>query len=265
MRIFYNLDDLGDYVNKIDKKVGIWSIGNHGEIHDGHRKCYEAVKNNSEFIIGLIANTWLLQIAKISEHPILPVILPISKTAIKELEEKCNTIMIYDNKYTAFLKPKRLLKWAKESLPISTLPSFISENELIMDSLRAAQMFKRTLNEKIKYSYHCGSLKDPWRFYYARWQNEIWKDRFYDLIEPSSDEYGQSISDSYPKSLREQINKPLLLKGMRTIEDLQQNIKDIEGLTILYFVYDPNTKYILARFCHNDFPNKWWNVGLKDE
>jgi hypothetical protein len=172
--------------------------------------------------------------------------------------------MIYDGEYTTFDKPKELRAQAEKELPDDDLPDFIRNNDLIMDSLRAAQAFKIVMNPKIRYHYHCGSLKDPWRFYYARWHNLKWKDRFYDLIEPEVDEFGQSISDSYPKILQEKINQPLLLRGMRSIEDLRLNVSNIEGLEILYFVYDPNTKYILARFHHDDFPNKWWNVGLKD-
>lgn len=263
-KIVYSLEDLQKVCEGVNEKIGIWSIGNHGEIHDGHRKCYEFVKNNSEFIIGLVANTWMLQIAELSKNPIKPVVPPINPNAIKEAESLCNVLMIYDGEYTTFDKPKELRAQAEKELPDDDLPDFIRNNDLIMDSLRAAQAFKIVMNPKIRYHYHCGSLKDPWRFYYARWHNLKWKDRFYDLIEPEVDEFGQSISDSYPKILQEKINQPLLLRGMRSIEDLRLNVSNIEGLEILYFVYDPNTKYILARFHHDDFPNKWWNVGLKD-
>jgi len=263
-KIVYSLEDLQKVCEGVNNKIGIWSIGNHGEIHIGHRKCYEFVKRNSDFIIGLIANTWMLQIAQISNNPISPIVLPISKSAIKEVQDLCDVVMIYDGDYTSFDDPRALLGWAEESLPRSLLPPFISENEVVMDSLRAAQIFKKVLNSKVRYYYHCGSLKDPWRFYYANWHNKLWPDRFYELIDPAVDEYGQSISDGYPDSLRRKINKPLLLKGMRSIDDIKCYIQDIEGLEVLYFAYDPNTSYILARFHHDDFPNKWWNVGLKD-
>jgi hypothetical protein len=264
IKVVYTLEDLGKIVNKLNKKIGIWSIGNHGEIHNGHRKCYEFVKANSTFIVGLIANTWMLQISQISKNPIDPVVLPINSLTIEELKSRCDVVMIYDGTYTSFDNPKKMLQLAEKSLPKTLLPSFIQENEVIMDSLRAAQIFKMILNEKILYHYHCGSLKDPWRFYYAQWQNKLWPDRFYDLIKPATDEFGQSISDSYPEVLRLKINKPLLVKGMRSIEDLKNNVKDIKGLNVLYFAYDPNTHYILARFHHDDFANKWWNVSLED-
>jgi hypothetical protein len=264
-KVVYNLEDLGKYVDKIYyKKIGVWSIGNHGEIHDGHRKCYEEVKKNSDFIIGLIVNTWMLQIAQISKKQKKVVILPISSKAIKEAKSLCDIVMIYDKDYTSFDDPKQLRQQAEYELPDNQLPKFIQENDDMLDSLRAAQAFKIVMNPLVMYSYHCGSLKDPWRFYYSKWHNQKWLFRFYDLIKPVTDEYGQSLSDSYPKSLQEKINKPLLLKGMRKIEDLEKNVKSIKGLKVLFFGYDSNTKYILARFYHDEFPNKWWNISLED-
>lgn len=265
MKIFYNLEDLGKYIDKIyHRKIGVWSIGNHGEIHEGHRKCYEAVKKHSNYIIGLIANTWMLQIAQISKIHRDVITLSINQKAIDEATARCDVLMVYDKEYTSFDNPKQLREQAEYELPDNQLPKFIQDSDDMLDSLRAAQAFKIVMNPLVNYNYHCGSFKDPWRFYYAKWHNQRWLFRLYDLIEPAIDEYDQSISDSYPKSLQEKINKPLLLKGMRKIEDLQKNVKSIKGLKILFFAYDPTTKYILARFHHDEFPNKWWNVGLKD-
>lgn len=265
-KVVYNLEDLGKYVDKIySKKIGVWSIGNHGEIHDGHRKCYKAVKKNCDFIIGLIINTWMLQISQISKKQKDVVTLPINPKAIKEMKSLCDIVMIYDKDYTSFAEPQSLRIQAEHELPDNQLPLFIQENDDMLDSLRTAQAFKIVMNPLVKYHYHCGSLKDPWRFYYAKWHNQKWLFRFYDLIKPETDKFGQSLSDSYPKVLQKKINKPLLLKGMRSIEDLKNNVKDIKGLEVLFFAYDPNTKYILARFYHEDFPNKWWNISLEDK
>lgn len=265
-KIVYNLEDLGKYVDKVQyKKIGVWSIGNHGEIHDGHRKCYQFVKKHSDFVIGVIFNTWMLQISQISQIEREVKTIPISKNMIKEIKSLCDIIMIYDKNYTSFKKPIELRKQAEYELPDNQLPKFIQDNNDILDSLRTAQAVKIVMNDLVPYHYNCGSLKDPWRYYYARWHNQKWLFRTYELIKPETDKFGQSLSDSYPQSLQEKINKPLLLKEMRSIEDLQNNIKDIEGLKVLFFAYDPTTNYILARFYHDDFPNKWWNISLESK
>lgn len=251
--IVYNLDDL-----KLPKgKIGLWCIGRH--IHDAHRFLYQKSKEKNDYVLGLYFHNWPLQIKQIcnvenhqyyaTEREDKP-----DQNVIKELEEKCYSVMIYTGDYTSFDNISLIRKEIEKQLPLKDF------DPIGLVSLRTSQAIAYILNDKVKYHYRNGGTKDPWRKPYVKWHRKYYPHIEYELVDSIVNENGNSLDCCLPKNLN--ISKPLLRKGMRSIEDVKENIKDIEGLKIVYFQWDGDT--INARFQYGDNPNNWWHAGLKE-
>ena len=50
---------------------------------------------------------------------------------------------------------------------------------------------------------------------------------------------------------------------MRSIEDVQNHIKDVQDVKVVFFNYDSEDGYINARFQYKDSINDWWSAGIR--
>ena len=263
-KIFYTLEDLGKKVDRIyanHKRIGAWFVGT--KIHDGHRLLYNKAKNKCDYVIGVYCNTWSEQLYEIYGRK-QDVAVGINNKTLNELVEKTDLVMVYANGYTSFIDPKGLRKRSEKELPDNELPGFIKNDAQNIASLRTAQSFHIKFNEYVKYDYLGGGQKDPWRLYYKNWHDKYYPYIEYELVTSVLDEYGNCLASSVPENIKKQINKPLLVPGMRSIEEVIENVKDIDGLRVVFFNYNPENNFLNARFQCGDDENMWWNQGLSE-
>lgn len=261
--ILYSLEDLKKEIDPIYsnyKYIGVWIVGT--IIHDGHRFLYNLIQQKCDYVIGIYCNTWSKQLYEISGMK-QDIALETNLDTIDELVKKTNIVMIYSNDYTSFDKPTYLKNRSEKELPESNLPKFIYKDEQNIASLRTAQAFNIMFNKYVKHHYRTGGQKDPWRFYMQQWHNKYYPYIEYELAESILDNYGNCLSSSVPSKIKEQIDKPLLLPKMRSINEVREHIKNIEGLRVVFFNYNPENKFINVRFQYKNNKNVWWNQGLK--
>lgn len=256
--VVYNLNDLKNNLPD-DKKIGLWSIGRH--IHDAHRFLYQKAKNKCDHIIGIYWHNWPLQIEQIcnvKNHQYYATKREnqVNKNVVREMEKKCDIVMIFTGDYTSFENNISLIQSdIKNQLPLENY-----KDDIGLVSLRTSQATAYMINKKIKYHYRNGGTKDPWRKPYVEWHRKYYPNIEYELVDSILDEKGNSFDCCSAKNLN--ISRPLLKKGMRSIEEVKEHIKDIKGLKIVYFQWDGET--INARFQYGDNPNNWWHAGLKE-
>jgi hypothetical protein len=108
----------------------------------------------------------------------------------------------------------------------------------------------------------CG--RDRWRVVkYDKWL----QDRFnltYDLLDAKRDGIGNVISgmrNKLPKEISDRIQKRLLLPHFVSRGEVEDHIKDIEGLHVGYFFREYG--WIQCKFYFE--PHQWWAEGLKLE
>jgi hypothetical protein len=259
-KIIYTLKELKEITNSFDGTISYWPMGY--RIHDGHRHLLKLCKEKTDYVIGVYLNNWyrMQQIVFDYYSKADP---EIHQETINEMSEKTNVVFIYTGNYFGFSEQdsKKLLNIAIEQLPNSEIPEYIHQNKQLISSLRTAQVQVSTFKNKIRFHYHCGSMKDAWRPVYVDWYRKTYPETIYDLIDPILDSNGNSFTASVPDDIKQQITHPLLIPGMRTIEEVKEYNKDIPGLEVAWFHYDPNTKYLNARF---QTKTRWWNFGVKE-
>jgi hypothetical protein len=258
-----NFRDVIDFSNKTEKKIGLWNV--HTEIHDGHRFCYDLIKQRSEVVIGMYWLNW--QWAREIIGAATPVLeIPINHKTVDEFSEKCDLVFVmqgrdFGKSFGMCEKEARnLLQRGLKEYPDNLLPDSIRNDKEVWASLRTSQVLRVKLNEFVRWHVITGSLKDSWRIYIHRWHTIYYPEKEYLLIDPVQDQYGNSFCSSMPKEIFEQIKKPLLLPHFRTIEEVKEHISDINELKITSFSYDPEVKYIYGRF---SVGTNYWNFGIK--
>jgi hypothetical protein len=153
----------------------------------------------------------------------------------------------------------------EKELPLSILPEFIINDIRTLSLLRVAQSNIRKVYELTSYSFNVGSIKDPWRTYGAQWARKF-LGIDYTILEPERDEFGNSYSSSFmawQKKTGQKINFQILQPGMRGSFEVEYLLREkgIEGLEVINFFYDKNTKYIFTKI---KFDNIFWSECLKE-
>jgi len=263
-KILYTLEDLEKEVDRIyasHKHIGAWFVGT--KVHDGHRFLYNKARKKCDFVIGVYCNTWSEQMYEVCGRR-QDVAVGINDKTLNELVDKTDLVMVYANGYTSFTDTEGLKVRMEKELPKSELPNFVKDDAQNIASLRTAQAFNIRFNECVKYHYRNGGQKDPWRLCIKKWHGEYYPGIEYELITSILDEYGNCLASSIPENIKNQINKPLLVPGMRSIEEVVENVKDIDGLRVVFFNYNPENNFLNARFQCGDDENMWWNQGLSE-
>jgi hypothetical protein len=165
------------------------------------------------------------------------------------MQDKCNVVMVYTGRYTSFENPQEIKREIERQLPLHDF------DDIGLVSLRTSQAIKYVFNKKVKYDYHNGGLKDPWRKKYAEWHTKYYPEIEYELIDSILDEHGNSLDCCSPE-----MTETLLLPEMKTIEDVKEHIKD-KNIKVVYFEIDDKT--INARFQYGNDKNNWWHAGVK--
>lgn len=187
--------------------------------------------------------------------------LPIDLETVHELWEKCDLVWIMEGTDLGLPHdeiPERLAR-AIDQLPDENIPEFVRNDKGQMATLRTSQVTRVPLLTHIPVSVCGGSLKDAWRPVYNVWHREQFPKIVLLWVDPLTDKYGNSYCSSMPAEMVARITKPLLLPHFRSIEEVRENIKDIEGLSVTYFVYDPMMEYLYAQFTVGD---RYWNFGI---
>lgn len=257
--LIYTLDDLREITaGNINKRLGIWVVGSH--IHNGHLKCLETVRNQSDFILGVYLSNWYAMVKKV-----YGVALQKDKEfqfeTLDEVYKLSDSTLVLSGNYLPYgSSDGRIADLLYSELPNYCLPIWMTEDDQYMGSLRSGQMFVYVIRSVYPFTEIAGSIKDPWKPYTARWCLENQKFT-YTMIAPETDEYGNCYSSHFIEWQRNQnfrITFPILEKGMTSIEDVNCYLqsKGILGITAETLHYNDEYKYLYSRLRYGEF---FWN------
>lgn len=265
-KIVYTLEDLKKVYDEDSWGVkGQWNT--HTRVHEGHIGCGRIARKRADWLMGVYwANcaAAIYQVAGEATQSDDPEPL---QHNINHMREFCDVLFISKGDYFPFLKYKDYLnKEMEKDFP----PSYLEETGLISSvwcrsTLKFALFVKVLMHEiyNIKIDFQISSGRERWRSAgkYKQWN----MDRFgldLMLIDPITDKFGNNYSgmkEKVPKHLLDRIDKQLLFPHYRTIEEVEQNIKDIDGLHVSDFVLEDG--WVQCRFYFS--PDQWWAEGFR--
>lgn len=255
-----NLNEIPQYLVE-NKKIGVWWVAS--LIHEGHLKCLEVLKSKADFIIGMYMSNFYQMVEYITGNNIGED-KPFSEITMDTMIGLVDILHVSAIDYLPYDKHTPTCQNEKE-LPTLALPDFIINDIRTLSLLRVAQSNIRKVHELTSYSFNVGSVKDPWRPYGA-----VWASKFlnidYTLLEPERDKFGNSYSSSFmawQQKTNQIIDFQILQPGMRRSLEVEHRLrkKGIEGLEVINFFYDTNTKYIFTKI---KFDNIFWSECLKE-
>jgi hypothetical protein len=261
--IVYNLKDLKTIYDKESYGIkGMWAF--HTKCHAGHIKCGEITKQNSDWMVGFHWTNFAAGIKTITgvteeiDNPIL-------QNDIAELKKLCDVIMIFVGDYHPYMEHYKYLKNEfDKQFPYNLLQEKKMLSNTLYGSLIYSVFIRIVIHEiyNIKLDLHTNCGKDLWRFIgYNDWCEKRFGIKM-NLIEPVEDKLGNVVSgakNALPKYLTQRINKKLLKPTFKTIEEVENNIKDIKNL----HVGDFSSEYgwIQCKFFFNKHHK--WTEGIK--
>lgn len=270
--IYYNMEEFKEEYDKLvdeikPKRIGLYAW--HAKWHSGHQKCADMTNEKCDLVVGAHYQNFGRE-----QLRILDVCYDKDKPWTEEDLKPfnyCDIGYCQKNDYSPALDQHYDFVH-KEFSRLYSNDYLIKEgiigdgNHNLYASLRLATYWKCMFHEVygIHADYCVNSGRDPWRFVgYIDWLWYKYGCRI-DDIDPVRDELGNVISgmkEKLPQELKDRIKKTLVLPTFKSKEDVEEHIKDIEGLHVGYFFRREN--WIQLKFYFE--PHQWWADGLKLE
>lgn len=244
-------------------KIGMFAY--HAKFHDGHKQCALLAREKCDFVIGVFYQNFGAEQKKVlgkmydndkkfENSDLIPLHL------YSDL-----AIVLKDDYFPALDHWNEIKKEFDKLFPEEYLKEKEIRNNLYASFLLSFS-FRYTFHDiyKIHVDYCAQSGRDRWRTIgYTKWLWDRYK-CFIDLRDPKRDELGNVISgmkNKLPKHLQDRIKKPLILPTFKCKEDVENHIKDIDGLHVDYFFREYG--WIQVKFYFEE--HQWWADGLKLE
>ena len=250
--ITFNFNDLKTVTDKMPGKKGVWYVG--VKIHDGHRYLVEQLRKKVDHVIGVYYVNFYRHLEYVFGKTISTMehafnkFWNIDEDTLNEIGRLSDFVYISTGDHNPLKSINKNLIY--EQFPDEMLPEYIRNDRHYNGLLRVGQAIMKLMDENRIYDYQLGCIKDCWKPY-----QKIWSDKYtnieYETIEPLNDQYGNNISNS-SKEMLEKIDRKIILPEMKTIEDANENIKDIEGLKVTAFHIDKTLNRIYARIQYKD-------------
>lgn len=259
--VVYSYDDVKKLLPH-SGTIGMWCF--HANCHEGHIRCAEATQH-CDCVVGILFNNMAEEHIFMTGATTLKT-FPVLSSDIEVLKKYSDICLILTGDYFPIKDYWELIqKEFYEAFPIECLKEKgILEDQIEFNALLHAVSMRVIIHGiyEIHFDYQAQCGKDRFRtvgyvdYVYDRWGVKI------DLIDSVRDEYGNSISTTIsglPKTIKDRINKPLLLNSFTSIEEVENNINKIEGLKVLNF-YRMNG-WIHATFKFDGY--KPWTEGVR--
>jgi len=262
--IYYNYTDFNKVYDLFAKgKIGMFAY--HAKFHDGHKQCALLARENSDFVIGIFYQNFGAEQMKVlgktyDDDKVF------EDSDLDPLFEYSDIGLVLTGDYFPALE-----HWdeIKKDFDYRFPKSYLKEKGVVDNvyaSLLLSFAFRYNFHHinKIHVDYCAQSGRDRWRTVgYTKW---LWYEYGckIDLRDPKRDEIGNVLSgmrNKLPKELQDRIKKPLILPTFMCKEDVEEHIKDIEGLHVGYFFREYG--WIQVKFYFE--PHQWWADGLKLE
>lgn len=267
--VVYTLEELKKIHDETAYGIrGQW--GTHAKLHEGHKTCAELVNSHCDWVLGVMWNNTaggqrfvLGKTEQVDDENIIDIDLEYYK-------EKSDVVLVLKGDYHPYKNNMNyILGKINKLFPEKLLKEIgIYNNINSMASLYYSSTIRITMHEfyKIKTDYQVSCGREAWRVAtgYADWLQKEYG-HYVDLIDPIKDDFDNCLSgrkNSLPKEWTDRIQKPLLLSHFRTTDDVLEQIKNIEGLNVSFFIRKNN--WIHAQFYFYE-PKNWWAEGLKLE
>jgi len=262
--IYYNFTDFKSAYEKLAYgRIGLFI--HHSRFHEGHALCAMKAREKCDFVIGILHQNFGYEQLKVfgKQHDDDK---PFEESDLIPLKTYSDLgLVLKDDYYPAF----EYVDVFKKKFDLLFPPSFLEEKKIVDNlyvSLFLSCLFRYNFHEinKIHADYQVQTGRDRWRTIgYTKW---VWDEYkcFIDVVDPQRDNTGNVVSgmkNKLPKHLQDRLNKPLLLPTFKCKEDVEEHIKDIEGLHVDYFFREYG--WIQVKFYFE--PHQWWADGLKLE
>lgn len=262
--VVFNLNDLKEiYDRDSHGKKGMWAF--HSKFHSGHAQCARIVNKKCDWVVGVLWNNfaagmkWMLGDSIDIDDAIRP-------HDIEVLKRFSDVVMVFTGDYHPYDRHWfSILNVIKKDFPDKLLiEKGIKEELNIYGSLIYSVAVRYLMHEiyglRIDYQAQCG--RDRWRHIkYTDWVKEQFKLEI-ELFDAVRDEYGNVISgmrNRVPDKYNKRITKPLLLPDFKTLEEVNNYIKDIPDLKALHFAKENGWMHVKFQFAEQ----YWWSEGLK--
>ena len=262
--VVFTLSDLKEiYDRDAHGKKGMWAF--HTQFHPGHGQCAKTTNEKCDWVIGILWNNFAAGMEWMVGRTI-DIDTPIYTTDIEVLKNNSDVVMVFTGDYHPYKKHWHTISEViKKEFPDELLVKYkIKEQFNLYSSLIYSIAVRLVIHEiyGIELSYHASCGRDLWRHVkYTDWVKERF-DLLVDLNDVARDEYGNVYSgmkNKCPEKYTKRIKKPLLLPEHKTIEEVNDHIKDIPDLKAINFSI--NHGWIHVKF---EFAGKhWWTEGLK--
>jgi len=264
--VVFTLEDLKKiYDEDAHGRKGMWAF--HRSFHKGHEQCRDITLQNNDWIVGILWNNVGKGMELLTDQTVDYDDF-IRTSDVEMLKNNSDVVMIFTGDYHPYMKYRDFI--------YDVIKTDYSEKVLKEKGIRDSpgmwgsfvySVAVRLLIHEIygiKLDYHGACGKEIWRWGgYNTWC----MDRFglyLDTAVPVSDDLGNNYSTMkarMPQELSNRINKKLMLPHFKSIEEVEDHIKDIKDLKVEYFSRDQG--WVRARFYFN--ADLWWTESIKIE
>lgn len=262
--VVFTLEDLKEiYERDAHGTKGMWAF--HTQFHPGHMQCSKRTNERCDWVVGVLWNNfaegtrWMLGDS-------IDIDTPIYSTDIEVLKNSSDVVMVFSGDYHPYKKHwNKIQELIKKDFPDELLEEHnLKEQFNLYSSLIYSVAVRYVIHDvfKIRIDYHAQCGKDIWRYVYRDWLKERYALELDIDVDAERDEYGNVYSgmkNKCPKEYTDRIKKPLLLQTHKSLEEVNEYIKDIPELKALNFSI--RYGWIHSKF---EFAGKhWWTEGLK--
>ena len=262
--VVFNLDDLKEiYERNSHGKKGMW--GFHSRCHEGHKQCAELTNKKCDWVIGILWNNfaagveWMTGTCDDVDHPLY-------SSDINELKQKSDVVMIFTGDYHPYkehwqyIKPIFDSEFSERFLQVKG----ITDQQTLYGSLLYSVAVRIVIHEiyGLRVDYQAASGRDRWK--HVKYNDWLYRryGLYMDLQDAVRDYHGNVISgtrNNFPEEYNNRINKTLLLPEFKTIEEVNEHIKDIPDLKAVHFAREYGWIHVKFQFDSKH----WWTEGLK--
>ena len=263
--VVFTLEDLREiYKRDAHGKKGMWAF--HTQFHPGHGQCCKYTNKECDWVVGFLWNNFAAGMEWMMGKTI-DIDTPIYTSDVEALKNNSDVVMIFTGDYHPYKDHWDFISDViKKEFPDELLDEHHIREQFNLHSSLVYSVAVRLLIHEIygvELSYHASCGRDLWRHVrYTEWVKERFDLTIDMSIDAARDQYGNVYSgmkNKCPKKYTDRINKPLLLPEHRSIEEVNEYIKDIPELKAVNFTI--NYGWIHAKF---EFAGKhWWTEGLK--
>jgi len=264
--IVYNLEDLKkEYNERAHGRIGMW--GFHAKLHDGHKQCGRIARENCDFVICFYWQNFgegmrlLVGDSVDSDNPF-------SIEMANEAKQFSDLVMVFKDDYHPYLSYKKEIsdimdkEFPEELLIEKGVRYEINLYGSLVYSVAVRFLIHNVYSIKVHYHPTCG--RERWKMVgYPEWLEKEFGIT-YDLLDDWICTRRNVISgmrNKLPPEIFNRVHKKLLLPHFKSREDVEEHIKDIEGLHVGYFFREKG--WIQCKFYFE--PHQWWAEGLKLE